>query len=130
MSRDARFVDMVETEFYPVLYNPPWWDSWRWWIVRKLGGSCKYDTVKATRIPIGGEFVDRLFKSQSWIMQHLGHEPKTLLIGGKDYEDLMECPLIRQSLIFGTQYNYGSRMEIIGLKVQIIPWMRGMVILP
>ena len=94
-----------------------------------LGGRCPHDYVKVTRIPIDGDFVERLFKQRAWITDHLSREPKTLLIGAEDYEQIMNCPQINQRLRFDTSYMFGNR-QIIGLTVEIIPWMRGMVVMP
>lgn len=127
--RNVYHIDFVDYESSIVPYQPKWWDTPRWWLVRLLGGSCPFDSVKVTRIPIDGiEFADRLFKQKRALFDSFGREAATLLIGGEDYKELMNSPDIRYNFSFQSEFNYGR--QVYGLTVNVIPWMRGMVVMP
>lgn len=120
------FVDSIYTH---INFAPKWWDRPRWALVRWLGGECPYDTVKVARFVIDGEtFADRLFKQKRALFDRFGREPQTLLIGGEDYRDLMNSPDVRHAFSFSSQFNYDR--QVYGLTVRVIPWMRGVVVMP
>ena len=121
------FVDFRELT---VLYAPKWWDAPRWWLVRLLGGSCPYDTVRVTRVPVNGkDFAERLFKQRRAFTEQFRREPTKILMGAEDYEELMNSPTIRDAFTMYSSFNYG-RHEVYGLTVQVVPWLRGMVVMP
>ena len=111
-------------------YLPRWWDKPRWWLVRVLGGQCPHDTVKVIRVPVGGkDFMERLWKQRRAMVESFRREPTTLWIGGEEYEELMSSPAVRQEFMVHASFNYG-RHEVYGLTVRVIPWMRGMLVMP
>lgn len=124
-------IEFVQWKELLAPYTPKWWDRPRWWLVRLLGGKCPFDTVKITRVPVNGKtFMDRLYKQRRHLFDHFNcREPQTLLIGAEDYEDLMCSQEIRDSFAFTAEYHYGRR-QIMGLNVEVIPWMRGAVVMP
>jgi hypothetical protein len=127
----VHYIQFVETSFDRLAYrNKHWWDGLRWWLVGLLGGENPNVSVKVTRIPIDEkEFMARLWKQRRHLFDRFHREPKTLLIGAEDYEEMMDSPTIRQALRFEAEYNYGAH-EVYGLKVMVIPWMRGAVVMP
>jgi hypothetical protein len=129
MNRDH--IEFVQLRDMPVFHQPKWWDRPRWWLVKVLGGSNPNDTVRIDRIPVHGKtFMDRLYKQKRHLFDRFNcREPQTLLIGGEDYEELMDSPEIRQAITFSASYYHG-REGICGLTVKVIPWMRGMVVMP
>lgn len=105
-------------------------DSLRWWLVKKLGGQNPFDTVRVTRVPVDGkEFMDRLWKQKRALIETFHRKPTTLLIGGEDYEELMNSPAVWQAFTIHANFNYG-RDELYGLTVKVIPWMKGMIVMP
>ena len=123
-------IDFVEWHELPILYTPPWWDKPRWWLVRLLGGECPFDSVKITRVPVSDkDFMERLWKQKRELVETFHREPTTLFIGGEDYEKLMNSPAVKQMFTVHATYNYGRR-EIYGLTVRVIPWMRGILVMP
>ncbi len=81
-------------------------------------------------MPVDGKtFMDRLWKQKRSLVEDFRREPTTLWIGGEDYRELMNSPEVRQSFTVHAQFNYG-RNEIYGLTVKVIPWMRGMLVMP
>lgn len=127
---DSAHLEFVEWRELPMFYVPKWWERPRWWLVRRLGGTCPLDTVKVIRVPVSGEvFMDRLWKQKRALVESFRREPTTLWIGGEDYEDLMDSPAVRQAFTVHAEFNYGRR-EVYGLTVKVIPWMRGMLVMP
>ena len=127
---NPQYFEFVATRIDQLPYTKSGWiDGCRWWLVKLLGGENPYESVKVTRIPIDDkEFMDRLWKQKRYLFDMFGREPKTLLIGGEDYEEMMNSPAIQQAMTFQASFHYGR--EIYGLTVKIIPWMRGAVVMP
>ena len=61
-------------------------------------------------------------------MREFNYHPSRLLIGAEDFEELMHEKEISESMTF--RANYYDHQEIVGLKVTVIPWMRGVLVLP
>jgi hypothetical protein len=73
-------------------------------------------------------FMERLYKQREYLFSQFDREPSCLLIGAGDFEEMMGMRDIHQYLSFTGEYNRGH--EIIGLKVHIVPWMKGFIVLP
>ena len=130
MSRDLQIVEFVETTLSDVFHVPPWWDKPRWWLVKILGGTNPHDSVKVTRIVFNSDdFMSKLWEQKRYLYDHFNREHKTLLIGAEDFEEMMSTPAITQALVFSASFNYGAR-EIYWLTVKVIPWMRGVLVMP
>lgn len=100
------------------------------WVLAKLKCYSSKDTVTVTRHLVDGKtFMERLFKQKRALTEGFGLEPKTLLIGGEDYQELMGSPEVMQFMQFSSEYRYG-RNTVVGLEVKVIPWMRGLVVMP
>lgn len=124
------YIDFIDWHESLVRFFPKWWDRPRWWMVRLLGGQCPFDSVKITRVPVNGkDVIDRLLKQKRKLVESFSREPKTLLIGGCDYAELMSCAQVREQFTVYADFHYGKH-EIYGLTIKVIPWMRGMIVLP
>jgi hypothetical protein len=98
-------------------------------ILRKLGAYDIGETVKIERSTIDAPtFMERLFKQQSNITQFFNVRPTRLLIGSEDYAELMREAVTTGQFNFRAEYGIGR--EICGLKVEVVPWMRGVLVLP
>jgi len=127
---DVSHLEFVEWKELPALYIPKWWDRPRWWLVKLLGGTNPHDTVKVIRVPVNGnDFMTRLWKQKRALVEQFRREPTTMLIGMEDYQELMSSQAVRDAFQFKASFNYGEH-EIYGLTVKVIPWMRGMVVMP
>jgi len=114
----------------PIIQNDRWHYRIRWWIVKKLGGTNPYETVKVTRIPVDGKtFADRLFTQKRYIYEQFGREPVSLLMGSEDYEELMDSPEVYKMLSMTSSFNYGQH-DVYDMRVTIVPWMRGILVMP
>ena len=98
-------------------------------VLRKLRAFHVEELVTVDRRVINsGAFIDRLFNQRKDIEFHFNMKPNTLLIGAEDYAELMNEPMAEQMFSFNSEYGFGR--EVFGMKVHVIPWMRGCLVLP
>ena len=103
------------------------------WVLEKLGAyrrdtqtKIEYRTIDADR------FMDRIAKQHASVFELLNRRPKELLIGAQDYAELMHEADTHFPFSFSASYAVGERgvAQIMGLKVCVIPWMRGVLVVP
>lgn len=87
-------------------------------------------------------FAKAIYTQKRELHDHWMHTARTLLIGSEDYADLMCSPEFVQhaSAAFSFQVDaYRSNQDergkwreptMFGLEVHVVPWMRGMVVMP
>lgn len=86
------------------------------------------ETTKVQTYVINSDrLIERILRSADEVFKQ-GFQPARLLIGSEDFARLMDMQEIGGYLNFDARIGYGR--EICGLKVEVIPWMRGMVALP
>ena len=106
-----------------------WYDRLRFWLVKKLGGEDPNESVRVTRIVVDPEdFMEKLFAQRESVLEHFGRETKQLLIGACDFEELMRTQQVPDMFCFSAGYYKDKHM--CGLKVTVIPWMRGILVMP
>ena len=99
------------------------------WIMGKIGAFASGETVAYTKHIIDTQkFIEKLFRQHSHLVEYFNRKPKRLLIGADDFSEMMGSDEIRQMMTFQAEYNYGR--EIMGLQVEVIPWMRGILVMP
>lgn len=76
-----------------------------------------------------GIFLGKLTAMRRDIMHYSNANCTRLIIGAKDYCELMSCPEMNEFFSFTAQYRTGQA-TVAGLKVEVVPWMEGFVILP
>lgn len=74
-------------------------------------------------------FIERILTQQHELMRGFNRDGQTLLIGGEDYAQMM-CATEMRDHFFRFDARLGMGRQILGLNVQVIPWMRGMVVMP
>ena len=103
------------------------------WVLRKLGAyrvdtqtKIEYRTIDADT------FMGRVAKQHASVFELLNRRPKELLIGAQDYAELMHEANTHFPFSFSASYVVGERgvAQIMGLKVRVIPWMRGVLVVP
>lgn len=103
-------------------------------VLRKLGAFRMEEQEGYQRISFDkGEFMQRLLKQRAALKGDFNREPKVLLIGAEDFCELMRLPDIDRFIEFDTEYRMGGGQRgyiVIGLRVQVVPWMRGAVVMP
>ncbi|MFA6213514.1 MAG: hypothetical protein WC714_29020 [Candidatus Obscuribacterales bacterium] len=106
-----------------------WLQKVCFFILKKLNAFYIGESVTIERHVLDGRtFIDRLFLQQEEIKQFFNMEPKKLLIGAEDYANLMQEVVATQRFNFNAEYGYGR--TIMGLTVEVIPWMRGCLVMP
>jgi hypothetical protein len=109
-----------------------------------------YDQTKGVKIvrhnigPNGSTFIDRLFKQYENVYDIIDIRPTRIIIGAKDFAELMNSTLSNQYFNFMAEYKYVDKgngdplhrphylqpYTILNMQVEVIPWMEGCVILP
>lgn len=74
------------------------------------------------------DFMQRLFEQGAHIEQEFNREPSCVLIGGEDFQEMMACRDVQHYFSFDGSYNQGR--TVIGLKIHVVPWMKGILVLP
>jgi hypothetical protein len=99
------------------------------WILSRLGAQWVEETFKTKRVSFhSDDLMHAISKQRQEVFKMLSREPTTLLIGAQDFEELMHIPDIREHFAFDVRYNKDRR--ILGLRIEVIPWMRGLVVMP
>ena len=119
-------------------FNPrgrwEWLQNLAWSYLKKsnclVQGMTNLETVTYRRIHIP-DVVEALFRQKSTVFK-LGMNPRKLLIGASDFEDLMGSPRINSLAQFDAQYrvNSLSGYRVMDLEVTIVPWLDGLVVMP
>jgi hypothetical protein len=100
------------------------------WVLKKLGCYANKETVAIERHAVGwhGEkFMERLWARKKAIWGDFEMEPTRLLLGAADYEEMMK-EVCTGGFSFNAEWYRGNR-EVMGLKVEVVPHMRGMLLL-
>jgi hypothetical protein len=103
------------------------------WVLRKLGCFACKETVTIERHEIGrhgDKFMERLWARREAVWGDFNREPTKLLLGAADYQELMK-ESCTAGFSFDARYYLGrnGRPEVMGLKIEVIPHMRGMLLL-
>lgn len=103
------------------------------WTLRKIGAFACTEFVTYERHVIGKNgrrFMDRLFDQMHNLQDSFDREPKRLLIGAEDYAELMK-EATTEYFSFDAEHMRGIRYpKVCGLTVEVIPWMRGVLVMP
>ncbi len=105
----------------------------QWFLIKTKASQPFVDEqVKVERHYVDGDrFMERLLKQRESHFEW-GREPKTLLIGSKDYAELMNEVMTNHHFSFTSDLHMGrdGKRMVVGLEVQVIPWMEGIVVMP
>ena len=99
-------------------------------VLRRLQCYELIPTYTVERRTIDSEsFMQRLFEAHASLQREFYIKPNRLLIGSEDYAGLMREATASDYLFeFGADYRLNGRIH--GLSVQVIPWMRGILVMP
>ena len=87
-------------------------------------------TIKVTRHVVDPDsFMKKILLQRKYLLRDFYRHGQTLIIGSEDYADLMCSPEMVPHA-FNFQATFGLDKQIMGLKVVVVPWMRGMVVMP
>ncbi len=109
-----------------------WWQRQAWKFLRWCGAleQARELKIKVTRHVVNPDgFMEALYTQQRQLYDLFGKEASRLLIGSDDYSRLMCDPgVIGHGFNFDAQYS--TARKVCGLTVEVIPWMRGMLVMP
>jgi len=101
------------------------------WILAKLDARTEIPQIDVRRIRIdAADFVERLTKSRSAVLDVCGRAPDLLLMGPDDFEEIIGSPHV---ILHPVQFyapvhgGAGGRHTLMNMRVCIVPWMRGML---
>lgn len=107
------------------------------WTLAKLGCFTSTETVKIERHVIGRKgkrFMEALMQQRENLRINFNRHPTRLLIGAENYAELMSEPPSETGFSFQTEYYMGNgrgrRPTVCDLTIEVIPWMRGMLVMP
>jgi hypothetical protein len=110
-----------------------WIQNVCFWILRKIGAYRRENVFTYKRYTINPDsFMERLFKQHNYLQREFNIKPSELFIGAEDHAIMMGSDEIKQMLSFNATYNYrdGYGSHVMGLKIHVIPWMRGIIVMP
>lgn len=103
------------------------------WVLRKLGCFACTEYIEYQRHEIGRNgrtFMERLMEQRDAIYGTFNRDPTRLLIGAEQYAEIMREKASTAYFDFDAEYMKDGRYpRIMGLHVEVIPWMRGIVLL-
>lgn len=103
------------------------------WVLGKLGAHRRDTQTKIEYRTIDADsFMVRIAEQHASVFELLNRRPKKILIGAQDYAELMHETSAHYPFNFNASYAIGERgvTRIMGLEVQVIPWMRGVLVVP
>lgn len=113
----------------------PWLQRLCCWVLERLGAHYmeSENFVVEHRVIDGPTFIDRLFQQRAELQRHFNYMPTRLLIGPQEYAQLMAEPGVCHHFSFEAPYHVSDRTgqrRIVNLTVEIVPWMRGLLVMP
>ena len=140
MSDRIEFVRMEET-CTPFTYNDRWEFkprgkfgkvlsiAFNWAVKHGYFSNAIGKEIKVTRHVINPDsVVEMLFAQRYEVLRYLNRDASTVIMGSEDFSKLMGAPEIMQYMTFNAVAREGR--EILGMKIKIVPWMRGVVVVP
>lgn len=111
--------------------------GWKWLqrlaigVLRWLGCYSQIETTDyKTHMVRPNDFIQAICEQRRELMSLYRLEGERLLIGSEEYFDLMKQQDQRMydSFSFTAQYSYAK--QIMGMKVTVVPWMKGILVMP
>jgi len=141
MENDLDTVEFIETrqKLNRVLlpdrfqYRPE--KGWAWlqrvcfWFLRRRNCNVVEEQVTYTRHTVDtANALHAIAKQRAGLLQHYNHEGERVLIGAEDFAQLMSSPEISNMVSFTASYRDGP--QVMGMRITVLPWMRGILVLP
>lgn len=137
----VQFIKTSETLSWTILEDA--WSlrtdfRWKWmqrlarWVIRKIGVNAREPVMEIERALIDPPAIMEKLFAQRRALLDMHHEPRRLLIGSEDFAELMLQPEMRHHFTIDCEYYKGGRdgRRVIGLQIEVIPWMRGLLVMP
>ena len=107
----------------------PWLQKMLFRLLAKLGCYVNSETVTFERHTVDtGNFAENLFLQERGLMSLYHARGKILLIGPDDFREITGNPEIRHMFEFSSNYHWDGGIH--GMRIKVIPWMKGMLVIP
>lgn len=134
----STFKTVTDSNAFAVREDRPylWLQKACCWVLGKLGAYRRDTQTKIEYRTIDADnFMVRITKQHESVFELLNRRhlrPKKILIGAQDYAELMRETTVHYPFAFNASYEIVVRgvARIMGLEVQVIPWMRGVLVVP
>lgn len=110
--------------------------GWKWvqkfclWTLRKIGAFAIDETAEIKEYKIDCEKILDLIREQRVELCRMGYEPVRVLIGSRNYDDLRYELRGDDNYFHHVAFSLQSSPTIEGLEIEIVPWMRGVLVMP
>lgn len=108
--------------------------GWGWlqrlcfFVLRKIGAFYVEETMAVRTITLDyADVCERLYQRHLSLLRDYNVHAATLLIGADDFAEMMQTPAVERLITFSLK---GVDLRWNGLKIVIVPWMKGCVMLP
>lgn len=128
--RDIR-IPFDNTEAFQLRKDRPalWLQKACLFVLRKLKAYYRDEKITIERHTIDAPtFMDRLFSQRKDLQRMFNMLPDHILIGAEDYASLMREEATTKAFSFNAEY--WNNRTVLGMKVEVIPWMRGILVMP
>jgi hypothetical protein len=99
------------------------------WVLRRLKCYAFEHITTRTAFRFNpASFTEKILGQRSYLWRLYHREGCVLLIGSKDFSELMNAPEFQQHLSFGSPYMVNG--TVYNMRVVIIPWMEGVLVVP
>jgi hypothetical protein len=106
----------------------PWLQKLCFSVLRKLGAFSWDKCVEIERHSIKGTINYIKLIEEITFLKNADIKPSRILMGSEDYASLMSETISKH--YFSYQTTYPSENKIYGLLIEIIPWMKGFLVMP
>ena len=98
------------------------------WVLKKLRANYEEELkVLHTKVFDVNNIIENILEQQLLVEFVHNYKPKTILIGSGDMRELIGDPMIQSMM----SYMYtGNKREFNGLTIKVIPWMKGVLLVP
>lgn len=127
--KENRTVQLVQEAYkYNKNLKFKWLQKLCCYILKKIGAFYFEEKIEFEQIIFdNNDIIENIFTQEENIINTFNENPRVILIGSKDFSKLMDIPEIRHCLSIDFKHFNGLYS---GLNIKVIPWMKGMLVLP
>jgi hypothetical protein len=136
-------VEFIETERVNVTFDRPEAFTFRadkkWprlqrlclWILRRLGAHDLGERIEMRRHVIHPEdLTEAIYRQEEQILDLFHHRGSRILIGPEEWERFLHDTPPYMMHSFSAPYGHGSSPQLLGMPVTMVPWMKGVLVVP
>jgi hypothetical protein len=108
-----------------------WIQKILFWCLKNIGAYSKSEDIKLERYEFNtDDLINEILRQDENILNFYHHRGEKLLIGSENFSRLMNSREFNQMVTINAPYLYGSDYCFYNLKITVIPWMKGMLVVP